>query len=213
MIRPPGFRGAVFATAAEGDARVDEEARHRMSLTLGVSADWAFVTQVHGATSVKAKAPGRLGEADAVYTTLLGLPIAVASADCVPVIIEGAGVVAVLHVGWRGALAGVVPLTLARLTKEGLTPQRAAIGPSIGPCCYEVGEEVASRFESFAAVTDRGTTSVDIAGFVARQLEGALDQREVWRSDECTYTSTTLHSYRKTRTQDRQVAVGWLPQD
>lgn len=213
MIHPPGFRGAVFATAAEGDARVDDEARLRMSSTLGLSPDWASVTQVHGATVVKAESPGRLGEADALYTTLSDLPIAVASADCVPVIIEGAGVVAVLHVGWRGALAGVVPDTLARLSKEGLSPQQAAIGPSIGPCCYEVGEEVASRFESFVGVTHRGTISVDIAGFIAWQLEAALDQQDVWRSDECTYTSTALHSYRETRTKDRQVAVGWLPKD
>jgi len=213
MIHPPGFRGAVFATAAEGDARVDAEARRRLSSSLGVSSEWAFVTQIHGSSSLEAKTPGRLGDADALYTTRRDLPIAVASADCVPVIIEGADVVAVLHAGWRGAVAGVVPFTLARLAKEGLTVERAAIGPSIGPCCYEVGEEVAASFETFTAVTDWGTTSVDIAGFVAQQLETVLDQRDVWRSEACTYTSTALHSYRKTRSQDRQVAVGWIPQD
>src|SRR3990170_3553341 len=97
MIRPPGFRGAAFGTAEHGDGRLDAEARSRVSRRLGIPDDWAFVTQVHGAKVVEALGAGRLWEADAMFTTRPGLPLAVATADCVPVVLEGAGVVALVH--------------------------------------------------------------------------------------------------------------------
>jgi copper oxidase (laccase) domain-containing protein len=112
-----------------------------------------------------------------------------------------------VHAGWRGALAGVLPATLAAMRKRGHDPLRAAIGPAIGSCCYEVGEDVSSQFEGFVGTTSWGTTSVDIPAY----LETALAGLEVWRSDECTHTSERLNSWRRDRTRERQVAVAWLP--
>lgn len=207
MIRPPGFRGAAFGEAAAGDLRVDEAGRRAMAGDLGVAPEWAFVTQVHGATVLRAARPGLLGEADAIFTTRHALPIAVATADCVPVILEGEGVVAVIHVGWRGAVAGVVEATLGQLSQTGLTVERAAIGPGIGSCCYEVGDDVAELFDGFTGTTTWGTRSIDIAGFVASRLEPI----PVWRSERCTFSDPGLHSYRQNRTKLRQVTVAWLP--
>jgi YfiH family protein len=207
VIRPPGFRGAAFGEAAEGDLRVDEGRRRHTAATLGIPPEWAFVSQVHGSTVVRAAAPGTLGEADAIYTTRQALPIAVATADCVPVVLEGPGFAAVIHAGWRGASSGVLQETIATLTQAGLAADRAAIGPGIGPCCYEVGEDVAERFAGYASSTTWGTTSVDIAGY----LESILDPLPVWRSERCTYTDDYLNSYRRNRTKLRQVAVAWLP--
>lgn len=209
MIRPPGFRGAAFGEAAAGDLRVDEAGRRRVAGELGIAPEWAFVTQVHGASVVRAVEPGLLGEADAIFTTRQALPVAVATADCVPVILEGDGFAAVVHAGWRGASAGVMEKTIAELRAADLTVSRAAIGPSIGPCCYEVGEEVANRFPDFTRATTWDTTSVDIAGFIADILGGI----PVWRSQRCTYTDSELHSFRRNRTTRRQVTVAWLPAD
>ena len=207
MIRPDGFRGAAFGTVTEGDLRVDDTTRRHVSAALGIAPDWAFVTQVHGADVVEASQPGRLGEADAIYTVREALPVAVATADCVPVILEGPRVAAVVHAGWRGAANGVVGAALTHLTRRGLTVERAAVGPAIGPCCYEVGPEVAREFPGFEATTTWDTTSIDLPGVIAEQLGGL----PVWRSDRCTFTSDEYFSFRRDRTPQRQVAVAWIP--
>jgi YfiH family protein len=207
MIRPDGFQGAAFGTVAEGDLRVDDATRRRVSAELGISPDWAYVTQVHGSTVVHADRPGNRGEADALFVTTPALPVTVATADCVPIILEGPGVAAVVHSGWRGANAGVVANALRTIERLGLEIRRAAIGPSIGPCCYEVGPEVAGHFPGFEAETDWGTQSIDLPSIVAAEL----DTVEVWMADVCTYTDPELFSYRRNRTPHRQVAVAWLP--
>lgn len=209
MIRPSGFAGAAFGTSETGDLRVDRRGRQQAADELGVPVDWAFVNQIHSAVVVEATRPGSLGEADAIVTTTANLPIAVATADCVPIVIEAAAAVAVVHAGWRGAVAGVVPATLAFMTARGHWPRRAAIGPAIGACCYEVGAEVIMQFPGFVGETTWGSPSVDIPGYIAAQLA----ELEVWKSAECTFTSGRLNSWRRDKTKQRQVAVAWLPND
>lgn len=207
MIKPPGFLGAAFGEAGQQDPRVDDVSRRSFSHALSISPEWAFMTQVHGTKLVRALEPGRLGEADAIFTTRQALPLAIATADCVPVVLEGPGFCAVVHAGWRGASAGVLTSTLNAIARIGLTVDRAAIGPSIGPCCYEVGDEVADRFPKHVTKTSWGTQSVDLAGYI----EEELGEIPVWRSDRCTFTDRDLHSYRRNRTKLRQVTVAWLP--
>ena len=200
MIRPPGFAGAAFATAARGDLRFDAAMRERTAAELGIPAAWAYLHQVHGATVIEARHAGLLGDGDAIVVFTVNIPIMVATADCVPVVIEAGAAAAVVHAGWRGALAGVLPAALRALEEAGHQPTRAAIGPAIGP-------EVAARFPGFLATTTWGTRSVDIPGFLVSQLDGL----EVWRSSECTYTSPRMNSWRRDRTDRRQVTVAWLP--
>ena len=100
---------------------------------------------VDGSTVLAVTAPGPAGEADALFTAEPGLPLVVATADCAPIVLEGPDVVAVVHAGWRGAVAGVVPAALEAIAEAGHVIERAAIGPTIGACCYEVGPEVADR--------------------------------------------------------------------
>ncbi|NND03418.1 MAG: polyphenol oxidase family protein, partial [Acidimicrobiia bacterium] len=109
--------------------------------------------------------------------------------------------------GWRGASAGVIECTIDVLGRSGHKIQRAAIGPSIGPCCYEVGDEVAEHFDGHVTETTWGSTSVDIAGYLA----ASLSDIPLWRSRRCTYTDDQLNSFRRNRTKLRQVAVAWLP--
>ena len=206
LLLPPGFRSAVFGDAAHGDVRCDPTAIEAFA-AVGAPQSIAFAHQVHGAVVLEATEPGLVGDCDAIVTTTPDLSITIATADCVPVIIEGGGFAAVVHAGWRGAAAGVVRATMKYLAANGLEPERAAIGPAIGSCCYEVGPEVTAELPDHVSVTDWGTSSVDLVSAVTADL-GAL---EVWRADRCTKTDDAYHSFRRNGTQGRQMAVAWLP--
>ena len=104
----------------------------------------AALRQVHSARVATVTAPGPHGEGDALITAAHGLALSVITADCVPVLVATTGAVAAIHAGWRGLAAGVVPAALSAL--PGLPGEaRAWLGPTIGPCCYEVSEEVAGE--------------------------------------------------------------------
>jgi hypothetical protein len=113
--------------------------------TLGVPASAVrFARQVHGvdALVVEDDAGGLAGTADALIVAAPGRPLAIFTADCLAVILAdpAGGLLAVAHAGWRGTVAGLLGRLVGRLTALGARPDRlhAAIGPSIGPCCYEV---------------------------------------------------------------------------
>jgi len=112
------------------------------------------VRQVHGARAVRAAAPSAPEEeADAVVSLAAGVAACVSIADCVPVLLADpeTGAVAAIHAGWRGTVARVAAEGVRALVAEsGAPPARlvASIGPSIGPCCYEISAELAARFEA-----------------------------------------------------------------
>src|SRR5262245_26343073 len=110
--------------------------------------------QVHGATCLtvdgRAAAEVAAAQADALVATRPGDAVAVLMADCVPSLIaDDRGRVGAVPAGWRGTGAGVAAAALEALCAAGAERARvrAAFGPSIGPCCFEVGEEVAEVFE------------------------------------------------------------------
>ena len=115
----------------------------------------AAVHQVHGASLVDA---AELGEgprprADGLMTRDPSLLLTIRIADCVPLLLADTrlGAVAAVHAGWRGTAAGIAAVAVARLRDTyGSDPTDlvAAIGPSIGPCCYTVGEDVRDAFRT-----------------------------------------------------------------
>lgn len=115
----------------------------------------ATVTQVHGRDVAVVRAgdavwPAR-PEADAMVSNARDVAVAVRAADCAPILIadRATGAVAAVHAGWRGTAAGVAVATVHTLTREfGSRPEdlMAAIGPTIGACCYEVGPELVDAF-------------------------------------------------------------------
>lgn len=122
---------------------------------LGLAADSiAMGWQVHGVDIAEWGAPpppGRDGFArpgaelqkvDGHTTAVAGLGLLVLAADCLPVALAAPGRVAMVHCGWRGLAAGIVERALAAFAE----PPAAAVGPCIGRCCYEVGDEVTSAF-------------------------------------------------------------------
>jgi hypothetical protein len=108
--------------------------------------------QVHGASAVVAEhAIGRRPAADIIINDRPGLAVAIQTADCVPILFadQRTGAVGAAHAGWRGLAAGVPRAAVAVLAEKFRSRPVdlvAAIGPAIGPCCYEVGEDVRHAF-------------------------------------------------------------------
>lgn len=182
----------AFSTAADGDLRNALDNRERFSERVGAPSLWAELHQVHGAEVVEATAPGDLGEGDALFTRQPGLALAVFIADCAGVIIEAEGGVGVAHAGWRGAAGGVVTALVSRMKAVGLAPLAAHLSPFIGPCCFEVGPEVAALFPEATAVTTGGALSVDLKKAVASQVPVPLVM-----GNGCTYHDPSFLSHRR----------------
>ncbi len=147
--------------------------------------------------------------ADALVTDRAGVTLGVATADCVPVLLvdpvrRAAGAA---HAGWRGLAGGVLEATIATLADRfGAVPSRllAAIGPCIGPCCYEVGEEVASALATTPAALLRGDgprPHLDLpAAARARLVAAGLAEASISAAGLCTRChDDLLFSYRRDR--------------
>jgi YfiH family protein len=112
----------------------------------------ASLKQIHSSLSLVAdRREGCVGEGDALLTREAGVTVSVRTADCLPILLADTvdRAVAAVHAGWRGTHAHIVKETIGRMEREfGTDPGNivAAIGPGIGPCCYEVGEDVARLF-------------------------------------------------------------------
>jgi YfiH family protein len=123
-----------------------DQNRQRFCDTVGVDAErLALQRQVHGAVVNRAEAGARGAEGDGLWTDEPGVPMLAFSADCLPIALarrNGSPGLALLHAGRLGLLAGIVEAGIAALGG----PLTAIIGPGIGPCCYEVGEEIAGKY-------------------------------------------------------------------
>jgi len=198
--------GVAFSDASDGDVRSDDVRRTDLSRRLGISDRWATLTQVHGSNVVEVVRPGDQGQADAMFTSVTGLPLAIFTADCAGVVLQASGAVGVAHAGWRGAADGVVAALVTVMRDAGFEPVSAAIGPTLGSCCLEVGPEVSSRFDGFTARTTWGSDSIDLAQAITYQL-GGLD---VWAANRCTLHEPGWFSHRRDRTLDRMATIAWL---
>jgi purine-nucleoside/S-methyl-5'-thioadenosine phosphorylase / adenosine deaminase len=180
--------------------RVDENRRIACTAIGADVAKLALNFQVHSALVRRAEPASRGERADGLWTDEPGLPILAMSADCLPLVLartDGRGpAVGVLHAGWRGLLEGIAGSGVEALGGGDLA---AAIGPGIGPCCYEVGEEVAAPFrERFGddVVRDR---RLDLWTSAERALRAAGVER-IHRVDRCTACEPeTFFSHRRDR--------------
>lgn len=200
--------GRLTADSPEAVERNRDLVRERVGCPLGM------VRQVHGPTVVRMDAPprdGTLAEADGVVTRRTDAAPAVLVADCLPVVVAGQAAVAALHAGWRGLASGVLEEGVRALREcgEGGTLQ-AAIGPGIGACCYEVGEEVQRAFAAYGATVWRGR-NLDLEAVARRQLERA-GVGVVHTLGLCTSCHPELFfSHRRDQgVTGRQAGVAWL---
>jgi copper oxidase (laccase) domain-containing protein len=245
--RRGGVSGGAFASLNIGLATDDRPANvveNRRRLAAAVRADparAAMAWQQHGAHVERANPVGILEpgtpfpRCDGLWTDVPRRPMALVTADCLPVAIAraqgakrraadgGAGregsssapaldttepALALLHVGWRGLLAGIVEAGCAAL---GPGPLAAAIGPGIGSCCYEVGDDVAEPFRARFGPGVLDGRRLDLARACERAL-AAAGCMEVTRLDRCTACEPeTFFSHRRDRGRTgRQGVVGYV---
>jgi polyphenol oxidase len=193
------------------DARpLVEENRRRLYAAAGADLERvAWARQVHGARVVEAD--GRVLSADGLRTEERRRPLLVVTADCLPLALAGLDggrpALALLHVGWRGLLAGIVAAGRAAL---GARLVAAVLGPGIGPCCYEVGEDVAAPVRrAFGSGLVRDC-KLDLPGAVERALRSAGVAR-VDRVGGCTACEPErFFSHRRDGgVTGRQAGVAW----
>lgn len=151
--------------------------------------DLTTVHQIHSAIVLDAaELTGEtLVHGDAIISSLPGVTVAVKTADCVPILLVDTAnrIVATVHAGWRGMAAGIAVRAVDELiSRYGTRTEnlRAAIGPSIGKCCYEVGPEVVSHFGTNA--TEK--VHLDLKAIARAQL-ATRGISNIWESQECTF--------------------------
>lgn len=173
----------------------------------------AWAKQIHSAVALPAR-PGECGEGDALFADEAGLTLSVVTADCVPILLSGTRSLAAIHAGWRGIAAGIVPATLERM-KGRPGEWTAWVGPAIGACCYEVGEEVAERVVAasgpeVAVFGPAGRPHLDLPQAARLQL-AAAGVAEVIVLPRCTRCDgETLWSYRREgKRAGRNLAFIW----
>jgi polyphenol oxidase len=163
-----------------------EENRRRLCAEVG--ADFALLTlnrQVHSATVHRATAGSRGVPGDGLWSDEAGVPMLKIAADCLPIAVaraNGRAALLLLHAGWQGLLEGIVDAGVAALGHGRLA---AVVGPGIGPCCYEVGEDVAGpyRLAFGREIVDEGRLDLWTAAEHAL-LRAGCDSVE--RTDLCT---------------------------
>ncbi len=191
-----------------------EENRRRLNAHLPAPPLWLH--QVHGTQLIDAAKwrPGIV--ADAIWTDRPAAVLAILTADCLPVLIAGAGGdwLAALHAGWRGLAAGIIEKTLAALPAAGAGAS-AWLGPAICVAHYPVGDEVRDRFiagsSKLAPCFKRigGRWHADLYGIARHQLQ-ACGVTAICGADRCTYREAGhFFSYRRARTTGRQAVLLW----
>ncbi len=184
--------------------------------------------QVHGdrIVEVQDKSQKEVGEADGMVTKEKEVFLGILTADCVPVLFcaPEAKVVAVVHAGWRGTLLGLAPKMVSHLKNRfGVESSsiEAALGPAIGPCCYEIGADVADPVQkkwgalaNKALRTNEGKTFLDLKGLNTALLqESGIPAENISQVGSCTACSTEdFFSYRRDGGKTgRQISfIGWL---
>ena len=155
--RTGGVSEGPFASLNLGRMTADEserveENRRRLCAEVGAEVERLTLNRQQHSAAVHRAHAGRRGEpGDGLWTDEPGVPMLKLTADCVPIAVaraNGKPALALLHAGWRGLLEGVVAAGVGALGGRTV----AAIGPAIGPCCYDVGSDVA---EPFAATYGR----------------------------------------------------------
>lgn len=188
--RAGGVSGGPFASLnlslATGDAAEHVAVnRRRFAEAAGAEPDrLVSAAQVHGTTlahwpSHDTTASAGAIEADGHIVTDGQVVPLVFVADCLPVALSGPAGLGLLHCGWRGIAAG-----LPALGAQAVGATSASIGPGIGPCCFQAGPEVVSRFEALGNAVIRGD-HIDLASAVERSLRQA-GVGDVRRAQICT---------------------------
>jgi YfiH family protein len=204
LVSLPGLIHGFGERAAAPETR--EETRARVARAVASAGHLLLLRQVHGVRVVRAPWEGT-PEADASLAEAPGLLLGIETADCLPLLLVDPRrrAVAAAHAGWRGTAAGVARHAVSALLAGGSKASElwAALGPAIGPCCYQVGEELRAAFGSEAEHVLRpgpeGKPHLDLRLANTRQLLAAgLAPEHLYHLDACTFClRDRYHSYRR----------------
>jgi hypothetical protein len=204
-----GIGIAAISDKSDGDGSSREGCERILEESSALSGDLVLVNQVHGSNIVRADQPSE--PADGIITDEPGEVLGIRVADCVPIWLvdphrKAAGI---FHAGRKGTYLKIAALGMKALSDTyGCDPPnvKAYIGPSAGPCCYEVSEELAEDFKS-AGLPVIGR-QIDLWEANRRQLKAAgLKSENVYVSEKCTICSPQYYSYRRNHTSCRNLCV------
>jgi YfiH family protein len=220
-VSEPPFDSLNLGLLTDDSPQAVEENRRRLAAALGFEPEQvAFARQVHGTrlierptefrgsfctASVQKEPRNDPPEADGHVLREAGLAALVFTADCLPVAVSGPKGVAMLHAGWRGLAGGILAAGV-----EAVEATSAAIGPGIGPCCYEVGEEVLDTFSELGEGVADGR-KLNLPEVARRQL-AAVGVERVESAGLCTSCEAELFfSHRRDAGRTgRQGGVAWI---
>jgi YfiH family protein len=198
----PGSK-AVFSTRSAGSAK---ESHIALATSLGISPERIVSgLQVHGTElAFHAEPVADVPEVDGHVLLAPGPVGLVYAADCLPVAVAGPSGVAILHCGWRGLATGIVARGV-----EAVGATHAAIGPGIGSCCYEVGEDVSEAFAGLGPGIASGRM-LDLPEVARRSLR-ASGVEEIESAALCTCCEEELFfSHRRDAGPGRQAGLAWV---
>lgn len=220
-VSEPPFDSLNLGLLTPDDGRAVNENRRRLATALGFEPGQVVISrQVHGTRLVEHTGPFACSlrspsndkeqgngppEADGHVLHESGSAALVFTADCLPVAVAGPRGMAMLHAGWRGLAGGILAAGA-----EAVEATSAAIGPGIGPCCYEVGEEVLEAFEGLGGGVAEGRM-LDLPE-IARRLLAAAGVERIEPAGLCTSCEADLFfSHRRDAGRTgRQGGVGWV---
>jgi len=211
--RSGGVSKGAFTSFNLGDHVTDDAADVQSNRELLVSrfGPVQFMNQVHGSRIVIIESvTEEVPTADALVTGIAGITLAVMVADCIPLLLTSAEVVAAVHVGRRGLLNGVAVKTVELMREMGARKISAVLGPAICGRCYEVSQEVydevVALYPLASARTATGTPALDLPKALKDSLaaDGISDISDL---QICTVESDDHFSYRRDGLTGRQVGL------
>lgn len=164
----------------------------------------AIMKQVHGHDVTVVTEGGLYPDSDGMITAIPGIMLCVQVADCVPLLLfdPSNGTVAALHCGWRPLTGGIIDNAIRIMVDRFGSKTnyiRALYGPGAGPCCYEVGGEVASQFDTESVVQRNRSFYADIPAEIRRRLKHAgIANENIHGFNDCTICNPgRFFSYRR----------------
>jgi len=220
-VSKPPFDSLNLGFHVGDNAKHVEQNRHILNQSLPAPALWLNQTHSTKVVVVDSNYPAcvNIPDADAFYTKCHNQPLAIMTADCLPLFLcdKQASQIAVVHGGWRGLANGIIANTIAKFDCPA-NEILAYLGPAIGPGAFEVGSDVVDAFSSldttsiFRAKTN-GKYWADIFAIARAQL-ALLGIKTVFSQQLCTYQNAELFfSYRRTANTGRMAHVIWLTQN
>ena len=158
------------------------------------------VTQVHGVEIVRLETLPTEADGMMVSWHDLNQPLAIKTADCMPIVVEGEKGVIFLHAGWKGLADGI----LKRPEMALINPQQVFIGPSIHVCCFEVSPDFKENFKHSPFFKEsEGKIYFDLQQEASRILKEEFPHILVRIAPVCTCCNNKFHSYRRDKTKNR----------